>query len=274
MVRTRNALLVGALSAAFVVGITPGFCGTIDLRPPIFVPGTNGAPAMVPQRLEPKNVPDYAPPGKVNPAAGFSTTPAASAGTPLQANLESATLPTSTRMKLVLEYPIDAKVSKPGDIFEGHVKEDLFLGRSLILARGSLVRGRVVEIVKPRLLSRAAKIGLKLDQIVTPTGEVIPLDAALEFSKGTTNKTGQLDPGTNLGTRVNSAVKTVAGVNQDGSTNGALVAANVATLGAPIVATAIGSSAIALFRTGDNVSLQPGQELEILLTNELGLSLN
>jgi hypothetical protein len=237
---------------------------------------------MVPQRLEPKNVPDYAPPGNIMQGAGLSTSACSGAsagaasgpGTSLRANVESATLPTSTRMKLIVEYPVDAKVSKPGDIFEGHVKEDLFLGRTLILPRGSLVRGRVVEIVKARLLSRAAKIGLKLDQIVTPTGEVIPLDAALEFQKGTTNKSGQLDPGTSLGTRVNSAVKSVAGVNPDGSTNGALVAANVATLGAPIVATALGSSAIAIFRTGDNISLQPGQELEILLTNELGLSLN
>lgn len=275
-----NALLIGALGVAFVTSITPGFCGTTELRPPIFVPGASGAPAMVPQRLEPKNVPDYAPPGNIQSGAGLSNSAGGApaigggAGTPLRANVESATLPTSTRMKLIVEYPIDAKVSKPGDIFEGHVKDDLFLGRTLILPRGSLVRGRVVEIVKPRLLSRAAKIGLKLDQIVTPTGEVIALDAALEFQKGTTNKAGQLDPGTNLGTRVNSAVKSVAGVNPDGSTNGALVAANVATLGAPIVATALGSSAIALFRSGDNVSLQPGQELEILLTNELGLSIN
>lgn len=273
MVRRGDALLFGALSAVLLAGNLPqpAAANTTDLRPPIFVPGTNSAPSLVPQRIEPKNVPDYAPPGNISPQQGLtSQTP----GTPLQANVESATLPVSTRMKLVLEYPIDAKVSRPGDIFEAHVKEDLFLGRSLILARGSLVRGRVVEIVKPRLLSRAAKIGLKLDQIVTPTGEVIPLDAALEFQKGMTNKTGQLDPGTNLGTRVNSAVKSVAGVNPDGSTNGALVAANVATLGAPIVATAIGSSAIALFRTGDNVSLQPGQELEVLLTNDLGLSIN
>jgi hypothetical protein len=60
---------------------------------------------------------------------------------------------------------------------------------------------------------------------------------------------------------------------QSSGTKTALLAANVATLGAPAVATAIGSGAIALFRSGDNVSLQPGQELEILLTNDLGLQL-
>lgn len=195
-------------------------------------------------------------------------------GTALQASLESGVVPVQTRIKLIVEYPVDAKTSRAGDIFEGHVKEDLYLGRTLLLPRGSLVRGRIVDIQKPRLLSRAAKVGLKLDQIVTPVGEVIPLDAGLEFQKGLTNKQGKLDPGTSFGTRVESSVKTVAGVRSDGSQNGALLAANIATLGAPLVATAIGSSAVALFSSGDNVNIQPGQEIEILLTNDLGLQLN
>lgn len=227
------------------------------------------SPYLVPpQRMEPKNVPDYAAPQE-SPSAGQP----AGAGTVLRSDLQSTTVPVETRLKLVVECIIDAKTSQPGEIFEAHVKDDIFYGRSLILPRGSLVRGRVVEITKPRLISRAAKIGLKLDQITTPTGDVIPLDAALEFQKGKTNKVGQLDPGTNFGTRVGGSVKAVAGLNDKGGARGALVAANVATLGAPIVATAIGSSAIALFKSGDNVSLRPGEELEILLTNDLGLQI-
>ncbi len=218
--------------------------------------------------MDVKNMPDFADYSKQGNTGGLSS------GTALQTGLQSATLPTETRMKLVVEYPVSATTSLPGDLFEGHVKEDLFLGRALILPRGSLVRGRISEVKKPGFISRAAKIGLKLDQIVTPTGEVIPLDATLEFAKGTTNRRGELDPGTGFGSRVGGSVRTVAGLNEQGAARGALVAANVATLGAPIVATAIGSSAIALFRTGDNVSLNPGQELEILLTNDLGLQLN
>lgn len=238
----------------------------VDSRQPRLDNFNSNAPSMKP--MEVKNIPDF-----VNYEKQGESAPGAS-GTALRAGAQSATLPVQTRMKLVVEYAIAATTSKPGDIFEGHVKEDLFYGRTLILPRGSLVRGRVSEVNKPRLLSRAGKIGLKLDQIVTPTGEVIPLDASLEFQKGTTNKMGQLDPGTNFGTRVESSVRTVSGLDQTGAARGALVAANIATLGAPIVATAIGSSAIALFRSGDNISLAPGQELEILLTNDLGVQVN
>lgn len=227
------------------------------------------APNLVPTKtLEPKNVPDF-----VDYNRGPSENSARS-GSALKAGLESATLPVQTRLKLIVEHPVSATQSAAGDIFEGHVRDDLFFGRTLILPRGSLVRGRVTEVNKPRWISRAGKIGLKLDQIVTPTGEVIPLDASLEFQKGVTNRLGQLDPGTNFGTRVESSVRAVSGMNEKGTTKGALVAANIATLGAPIVATAIGSSAIALFRSGDNISLSPGQEIEILLTNDLGVQVN
>ena len=263
----RHALkLVVVISLVCPTLTMPCQSATIDSRQPRL--GAM-APYTVPiSPIEPKNVPDFAPDASATKALRFGS------GTALQAGLESTTLPMATRMKLVVEYPLDARTSQPGDIFEAHVRDDLFIGRSLLLPRGSLVRGRVVEVNKPRLVSRAARIGLRLEQIVTPAGDVIPLDAALEFQKGITNQRGELDPGTTFGTRVESSMRTVTGLNATGGTRSALIAANVATLGAPAVATLLGSSAVALFRSGDNISVQPGQEIEVLLTNDLGLQIN
>jgi len=258
-------ICLSALALA-LVACPPSLSANVDTRAPR---GSAPTPQAVPARLlEPKNVPDFAEDASATRQLNTG------GGTALKSGLESTTLPTETRLKLVVENLLDARTSQPGDLFEAHVKDDLFIGRSLLLPRGSFVRGRVIEVSKPRLISRAAKIGLKLDQIVTPTGEVIPLDAALEFHRGTTNKSGQLDPGTNFGTRVGDDVRTVTGMNSKGGARAALVAGNIATLGAPAVATMIGSSAVALFRSGDNVNVQPGQEIEVLLTNDLGLQLN
>lgn len=240
-----------------------------DSRQPRYAPAYPHSNTTPERLMEPKNVPDFAENGGA-PAASSSD----SAGTALKSEAASTTLPVDTRLRLVLESAVDARSSQPGDLFEAHVRDDLFLGATLLLPKGSFVRGRIVEVSKPKLISRAARIGLKLEQIVTPTGEVIPLDAGLEFRKGVSNAKGQLDPGTNFGTRVGDSVKAVTGMSSTGSARGALVAANVATLGAPAVATLLGSSAIALFRSGDNVSLSPGQELEVLLTGDLGLQIN
>ena len=273
MFQKQRTLLV---SSAIVLAATVGFASAswADSRNARYAPAY-ASEAAPNQMMEPKNLPDFQGQNSNAPMQNSANTAApSSSGTALQADVSATTLPVETRLRLILESSVDAKSSTPGDIFEGHVKDDLFIGTQLLLPKGSLVRGRVAEVTKPRLLSRAAKIGLKLEQIVTPTGEVIPLDAALEFKKGTTNARGQLDPGTSFSTRVGGDVKSVTGMNSKGSTRGVLVAANIATLGAPAAATLIGSSAIAVFRSGDNVALLPGQELEILLTNDLGVQTN
>ena len=268
MKRTITSTLLSLLALCSVASIEltqpatakkkdPGI-STSDAR---YTPAVQDADLNRSYMMEPKNVPDFAPETDSGPS------------TPLRADVGATTVPVATRLRLVLETLVDAKTSQPGDIFEAHVKDDLVVGTSLLLPRGSLIRGRVYEVTRPRLLSRAGRISLKLDQIATPLGEVIPLDAALEFRKGMTNQKGELDPGTSLGSRVGSSVKTVTGLNSSGTARGALVAANVATLGAPAVATLIGSSTIGIFRSGDNVCLEPGQELEVLLTNDLGIQL-
>ena len=267
--KTEIATTLSALLALSVM-LPSMAANRLDSRLPRY------APAYVPDQnsgrsIEPKNLPDFANGG----ASGAQVeVGGSSSGTVLKSDVASTTLPVTTRLTLVLESPVDAKVSKPGDLFEAHVRDDLFLGSSLLLPKGSLVRGRVYEVTKPKWISRAAKIGLRLEQIDTPAGEVIPLDAALEFHKGQTNAKGQLDPGTNFGTRVGGGVKAVTGGTSTGAAKGALIAANVATLGAPAVATVIGGSAIALFKTGDNVALAPGQEIEVLLTNDLGVQID
>jgi len=266
--------LTTLLALSAILPMAPSLAGNrIDSRLPRY------APAYVPDQnsarsIEPKNLPDFANGGGNGAQVDLGSSSSSADGTALKAGAASTTLPVTTRLTLVLESPVDAKVSRPGDLFEAHVRDDLFLGSSLLLPKGSLVRGRVYEVTKPKWISRAAKIGLKLEQIDTPAGEVIPLDAALEFHKGQTNAKGQLDPGTNFGTRVGGGVKAVTGGTSKGAAKGALIAANVATLGAPAVATVIGGSAVALFKTGDNVQLAPGQELEVLLTNDLGVQID
>jgi hypothetical protein len=263
----RLLILVAAL---FVLPVKAQNAGQISL-PRLAAPNPEDTyrPGEV---MEPKNIPDFSNDRSYSNINSSSTN--SISATALRAEAASTTLPMQTRMKLVLESRVDAKTSKPGDLFEGHVRDDLFVGSALLLPRGSLIRGRISTVNKPRIISRAGKIGLRLDQIVTPTGEVIPLDAALEFEKGKTNGKGQLDPGTSFGTRVSSNVRAVSGASSHGAAKGALVAANIATLGAPTIATALGGSAIALFSSGDNVDLGPGQEIEIVLTDNLGLQLN
>src|ERR1700722_12541860 len=135
-----------AFSLALNMVTAPAQSKSGDSKTPRYAPAYTPDPGQG-KSIEPKNLPDSA------------TT--SGSGTALRAEAASTTLPTETRLTLVLESPVDAKVSKPGDIFEAHVKDDLFLGSTLLLPKGSLVRGRVVEVTRARLISKAAKIALK-----------------------------------------------------------------------------------------------------------------
>lgn len=91
-----------------------------DSRMPRVAPDFNAPAAVLFHPMEPKNVPDFAQ-RPVTPAAQNGQGASPTTGTLLRSDLESATLPVQTRLKLVVEYPVDAKTSVAGDIFEAHV---------------------------------------------------------------------------------------------------------------------------------------------------------
>lgn len=155
-----------------------------------------------------------------------------------------------------------------GEDFRARVIDDFYLTgdfRKLIVPKDSWIRGRVSYVKKPRLLSRTGKLGIRLDTLVTPLGDYVPLDADLTFQKGVVNQIGLLDPQTGF---TDKALKPTN--NLLSSSTGKAV--SVATLGLPVVGTMVGGTAIALFSRGDAAAVTEGQELQIVLTQSTNLA--
>ena len=190
------------------------------------------------------------------------------AASPFKLQSTSALIPVKTRLRIEVETPLSAQESELGDEFKARVVDDFYLTgdfRKLIVPKNSWIRGRVSYIKKPRLLSRSGKLGIRLDTLVTPLGDYVPLDANLSFQKGVVNQIGLLDPQTGF------SDKAMAPTNSLLST-GAGKAVSVATLGVPVVGTMIGGAAIALFSRGDSAAVTEGQELQIVLTSNTNLA--
>ena len=137
----------------------------------------------------------------------------------------------------------------------------------LVIPKGSWVRGRVSFIKKPTIFSKAGKIGLYLDQLTTPFGEVTPLDAQLDVQQGIVNEQGLLDPMTNYGTKALEPTQKLLETTQ-GKT------ISVIGLGTPVIGALVTGSLIALFSQGDNIMLNQGQELQIVLKKDIQLTVN
>ncbi|GEM_PF-2014246 len=191
-------------------------------------------------------------------------------GTTKRISATATTIPVNTRLRLIVDNFIDAKESMLGDYFKAHILEDFYIPTDppqLIISKGSWVRGTISFLKKPGIFSMAGKIGLHLDQLTSPLGEVTPLDAELDLQQGIVNKQGLLDPMTNFGTKALEPTQMLLE-----SQAGKVI--TVATLGSPVIGTLIGGSLIALFSRGDNVALYKGQELQVVLKTDIQLTVN
>ena len=191
------------------------------------------------------------------------------AASPFKLKSSTAQVPVETRLRIKVETPVSAKESEIGDEFQARVVDDFYLSgdfRKLIVPKNTWIRGTVNDIKKPRLLSRAGKLGIRLDTLVTPLGDYVPLDANLSFMKGVVNQQGLLDPQTGFSDK---AIKPTEAL-LDSNTGKAI---SIATLGVPVVGSLMGGTAIALFSKGDAAELDKGQELQIILTRNTNVSL-
>ncbi len=183
---------------------------------------------------------------------------------------KSTSIPIDTRLRLIVDNYIDATQAMVGDYFKAHILEDFYIPvepPQLIVPRGSWIRGRISFVKKPSIFSMAGKIGLHLNQLVTPFGDVTLLDAELDVQQGIVNEQGLLDPMTNFGTKAIEPTQNLLDTSQ-----GKLV--SIATLGTPVVGALVAGSLIALFSQGDNITLTKGQELQVILKKDIQLNLN
>lgn len=191
------------------------------------------------------------------------------AASPFKLKSATAQVPVETRLRIKVETPISARDSELGDEFRAKVVDDFYLSgdfRKLIVPKNTWIRGMVTDVKKPRLLSRSGKLGIRLDTLVTPLGDYVPLDASLSFMKGVVNEQGLLDPQTGFSDKAMEPTSALL----DSTTGRAI---SIATLGVPVVGSLMGGSAIALFSKGDAAALDKGQELQIVLTRNTNVSL-
>ncbi len=191
------------------------------------------------------------------------------AASPFKLGSVTAQIPTRTRLRMVVETAISAETAQIGDSFMAKVTEDYYIEgdyRKLIIPKNSWIRGKVSLVKRPRLLSRSGKLAIKLDSLVTPTGDYVPLDADLSFMPGIVNYQGVLDPQTDF--KDKAIVPTQKLLSTD---TGKVI--SVATAGIPVAGSLIAGSVVALFSHGDPASVTRGQELQIMITKDTDIGM-
>ena len=183
-------------------------------------------------------------------------------------------VPASTVFNACLMSPLSSQYSKVGDNISMYLNNDFYYGNTLIAGAGSRLNGTVVKARKGGFAGKNGNLELRFSNIITPTGQVIPLSARVQ----TDDETGVL--------RVATAKDTVGQYAKNagiGAASGAVLGTAMGALSSgkvgkgAIYGTAVGGGiglVSALFDKGENVEIPKNAQLNIILDQPITLSSN
>ena len=216
----------------------------------------------------------------------FSNLGYANVNKSFDANVESKRLDTGNSINLSIVNQINTDSILIGDSFQTILKNDLKDGKTLILPKGTLIRGTVSDIKQKRRPSKSAVLYLKFDHIVTPNGRQLPFKGSL-FNMTNLTLDGGIDGGGNyfseLKRNCQSSGDILKTTNEWGFDSGEwlngygkIVTCPVAWIGGGVGALGylIGDSVADLFRKGKNVDLPKNSNVDVLLTNPIDVPTN
>lgn len=205
---------------------------------------------------------------------------------PFKADAKTKRIPAGTKLKIQLMNSVNTIAKTPGDSFNAMLMEDQTSGNNVVLPAGSIVRGCISKITPVRRLSRGAIIYLDFDHVVTPSGRQLPLTLSIYNRANLTDDGGIYGSkgyGEALKKNWKETVEITKNAAQFGSDIGdeAFTGANYITTPVCAVGGAfgggayfVGESVIDLFRKGDDVILNQGTVLDVILTNPIDVPLN
>ncbi len=194
------------------------------------------------------------------------------------------TIAAGTQARVILLGSVSASQSREGDLFQARLIEPIFHNSEVVIPEGSIVEGRVVKRIPPRILSRSGSLMLSFTALRSVQGTVEPIEASLagvevdERSRTILNAEGGLRgdrPG--LGWMVINLAATggIAKLTDDGIQ---LVvelivssATDVSTAGTARIAAACVSGVFLLTRHGRDVVLPKYTEMEMVFDRPVTL---
>ena len=170
-------------------------------------------------------------------------------------------VPGGTKLKIILETPIDELTSMVDDEVTARTAENIEIDGKVVIPAGSTVVGKISEINLAKRLHKAGNVRIEFKNLTMPDGRQVPILASVLTHSGLikgkyTKKTALIAGATLLGP---AAAGFGAGLAAEGSLVGAGIGALVGTLAGVGLFT---------FQRGNMVDLKSGDELSIELTEE------
>ena len=205
----------------------------------------------------------------------------------IQADVKSERIPAGTSFNVRMETPVNSFNYSVGDTFRATLLDDIRIGRLIVLPAGTALRGTVDRAKSAGFFCRGGELSLRFDHAVTPFGKQIPLsvkttkalnlrpDGIFSAGGGYMNALGQNgDKGAKILTTTSDYMYNLGKSFWKGIPV-------IATAPLGVFAGAIGGggyfvvkSTADMFKKGNDLKINPGDIIEVTLTEPLDVPTN
>ena len=179
------------------------------------------------------------------------------------------TVPAGQSFKAVLMAPISSETAYNGQTITLALNSDFYFNGKRIAPAGSSVTGTVIEVSKAKHGTLNGKLTLRFTQIITPSGQTIPISAVVK----TDDNTGTLIGGTkfDIATEYGKDVAIGAGAGAVlGTIAGPLSGGSVGRGAALMTAVGAGGGLVkSIWDKGTDVTIPANAGIELILTQPI-----
>ena len=170
-------------------------------------------------------------------------------------------IPSGTKLKIILETPIDEVTSKLNDEVTARTSEDIVIDGNVVVPASSTVVGEISEINPAKRMHKAGTVRIEFKNLTVPDGRQVPIVASVLTRSGLVK--GKFTKKTALISGATIVAPVAAGIGVGLAAEGSAVGAAIgAALGA------VAGIVLFAFQRGNMVDLKAGDEMDIELVEE------
>ena len=196
---------------------------------------------------------------------------ATSNGNPQQADDTSLTIPTGSRIPVALKHAISTKSAREGDSVYAETNFPFVLNQKVLVPAGTYVQGKISQVKRGGRIKGRAELLIHFTTLIYPSGYTVMLPGAVENVPGANNTSMKGEEGTiQQDSQKGQKAGTIASTAGTGAVVGGLSRGGKGALIGAGIGGAVGT-AIALLTRGNDVRLEPGTTIEMVIQRPITL---
>ena len=192
---------------------------------------------------------------------------------------EGIIVPVGTVIPIMLSDYLNTRNSRAGDVFYAETAYPIWVQQTLIIPKGSNIRGTVTEVVRPGRIKGKGRLTVRFDDVLLPNGVTHTLSAAFRGIHGPGDETvDRRSESVEGSSTAGEDVETIVGTTASGTLLGTVVGAGTGNVGTG-AAVGAGIGAVAgvaqmLFSRGRELVINPGTRFDLELKQPMTFALN